>query len=120
MYKITISKVSSSLLHKGNKVTAGTKESICNELPFEDKENLSFKGALAKFLAVFVAKCLSWLSKTDDKTCALISEEYLFTGLRKGCGFLGLNKKQITSLTLLTLISQMKGKWGSIPWIFIS
>jgi len=40
-------------------------------------------------LDVFVTNGLLTLSKTDDTVCALISEEYLFTGLRKGCGFCG-------------------------------
>lgn len=65
--------------------------SIMIFLPFGDKANLSFRGALEKFLDVFVIKGLLTLSKTDDTVCALISDEYLlFTGLRKGCGFFGL------------------------------
>ena len=59
-------------------------------IPLGDKANLSFKGALEKFLDVLAVIGLSILSNTGDMVCALISDEYLFTGLRKGCGFCGL------------------------------
>lgn len=49
---------------------------------------------------VFVPKGLSTLSKTDEKACALISEEYLFIGLRKGCGFFGLHEKENSTVNI--------------------
>lgn len=64
------------------------------------KANLSLSGAFEKFLAEFVSTGLSTLSKTEENVCALISEEYLFTGLHKGCGFvnLGIQKKKKHSI----------------------
>lgn len=65
---------------------------------------MSLSGAFEKFLAEFVSTGLSTLSKTEENVCALISEEYLFTGLHKGCGFvnLGIQKKKKTFYTVLS------------------
>ena len=65
-------------------------------IPLGDKANLSLSGAFEKFLAELVSTGMSTLSKTEENVCALIREEYLFTGLDKGCGFvnLGIQEKK--------------------------
>lgn len=65
-------------------------------IPLGDKANLSLSGAFEKFLAELVSTGMSALSKTEENVCALIREEYLLTGLDKGCGFvnLGIQEKK--------------------------
>ena len=64
---------------------------------------------------VFVPKGLSTLSKTDEKACALISEEYLFIGLRKGCGFFGLHEKANSTVNISQSISKNNKNLVSFP-----
>lgn len=84
------------------------------ELPLGDNGNFNLRGALEKFLQSFDVRVFPVFSETEVTATFLETEVWvLFTGLRNGCGFWGLEKGDIC------LMSYIQRKFQSSPWTYI-